>query len=95
VAENAREISELGRELHKRLSDMGEHLARVGKSLGGAVDAWNAAVGSLETRVLVSARKFRELEAAGVDEIIEPLQRIDRAPRELQAAELAPAKAVS
>jgi len=95
VAENAREISELGRELHKRLSDMGDHFARVGRSLGGAVEAYNAAIGSLETRVLVSARKFKELEAAGVDEVIEPLPRIDRAPRELQAAELAPAKAVS
>jgi DNA recombination protein RmuC len=88
VAENAREISELGRELHKRLSDMGEHLARVGRSLGGAVEAYNSAVGSLETRVLVSARKFKELEAAGVDQVIEPLQRIDRVPRELQAGEL-------
>jgi DNA recombination protein RmuC len=88
VAENAREISALGRELHKRLSDVGGHLARVGRSLGGAVEAYNAAVGSLESRVLPSARKFKELEAAGVDESIETLQQIDRAPRELQAPEL-------
>ncbi len=88
VAENAREISALGRELHKRLSDLGGHLARVGRSLGGAVEAYNAAVGSLESRVLPSARKFKELEAAGVDEAIETLQQINRAPRELQAPEL-------
>jgi len=88
LAENAREISELGRELHKRLSDMGGHLARVGRSLGGAVEAYNAAVGSLETRVLVSARKFKELGAAGVDEAIEPIPSVDRAPRELQAGEV-------
>ena len=57
LAENAKQISDLGRELYKRLSDMGDHWAKVGKSLYNATEAYNKAVGSLETRVLVSARR--------------------------------------
>lgn len=64
LAENAEQISALGRELHKRLSDLAGHWANLGKRLEGAVAAYNQAVGSLESRVLVSARKFSELGAA-------------------------------
>src|SRR3954452_22850442 len=60
VAENAREISELGREVYGRLGTMAEHLSSLGKRLSGAVDSYNKTVGSLETRVLVSARRFTE-----------------------------------
>ncbi len=88
LAENAREISELGRRLHERLADMGSHLARLGRTLGSAVDAYNGAVGSLESRVLVSARRFKELEAAGTEKEIEPLEPVERVPRQLQAPEL-------
>jgi DNA recombination protein RmuC len=90
VAENAREVSELGRELHKRLSDMGSHLAKLGRALSGSVEAYNAAVGSLESRVLPSARKFRELEATRVDDAIEPLAPVEQSPRRLSAPELVP-----
>jgi DNA recombination protein RmuC len=88
LAENARTISELGRELHKRLADMGGHLSKVGRSLGAAVEAYNGAVGSIERRVLVTARKFRDLEAAGSDKEIEPLDPVESAPRRLQEPEL-------
>ena len=64
LADKAREIHELGRELHERIGVMGGHLDKLGRSLSGAVGAYNKAVGSLETRVLVSARKFSDLEVA-------------------------------
>jgi DNA recombination protein RmuC len=60
VAENAREIEKLGRELYDRLATMTDHLATLGKRIDGAVQAYNQSVGSLERRVLVSARRFTE-----------------------------------
>lgn len=60
LAERTREIHELGRELHSRLAVMGGHLERLGRSLGGAVDAYNSTVGSWESRVLVTARTFED-----------------------------------
>jgi DNA recombination protein RmuC len=90
LAENAREVSALGRELHKRLSDMGGHVAKLGRALSGSVEAYNATVGSLESRVLVSARRFKELEASSVDDAIEPLSPVEHAPRRLAAPELVP-----
>jgi DNA recombination protein RmuC len=88
VAQNAREISRLGRELHGRIAKLAGHFGRVGNGLERAVQAYNEAVGSLETRVLVQTRRFRELGAArSSDEIPEPA-RVDRAPRALQATEL-------
>ena len=61
LAENAAQVSELGRQLYRRLSTMGEHLDKLGRSLGGAVDSFNATVGSLEGRVLVTARRLADL----------------------------------
>jgi DNA recombination protein RmuC len=88
VAENAREISELGRELHTRIASVADHVQKLGKRLGGAVDAYNATVGSLETRVLVSARRFTEHGVVGHDKEIAPLEPVDRVPRAPQAPEL-------
>ena len=85
LAENARLISALGRELYKRLSGLAGHFADLRRSLAGSVDHFNKAVGSFESRVLVSARKFRELEAA--DGEIELLAGVESAPRSLQAPE--------
>jgi DNA recombination protein RmuC len=68
VAESARQVSKLGRELHDRLGVFTGHFAGIGKSLDAAVRNYNSAVGSLESRVLVTARKFPEL-GAGVDEL--------------------------
>ncbi|HEY0935600.1 MAG TPA: DNA recombination protein RmuC [Trebonia sp.] len=61
LSENARTVFDLGKELYDRISGLGRHLERVGKSLTASVTAYNAAVGSLETRVLVSARKLAAL----------------------------------
>lgn len=72
VARNAQEISELGRELHGRLATLAGHLDGVGRNLDRAVRAYNDAVGSLEARVLVSARRFSELGAVGDDDLEEP-----------------------
>lgn len=88
LAENAKEISELGRELHKRLSDMAEHFSRLGKNLGGAVQSYNQAMGSLEHRVLSSARKFKELGSVSQASEIIALDPLDQIPRKLQAPEL-------
>lgn len=84
VAENAERISALGRELHERMAMLIEHVARVGRGLDIAVDAYNKAVGSLETRLLPSARKFNELGVGGGKEI-PPLDPIAQVPRSLPA----------
>ena len=86
IAESAREVSELGRELYKRLATMGTHFAKLGRALGGAVDAYNQTVGSLERQVLPQARRFEQHGISG----IEPpeIQPIERQTRALAAAEL-------
>jgi DNA recombination protein RmuC len=83
VAENAAVIRDLGQELHKRLSSFIAHLARTGRSLGAAVDAYNSAVGSLERQVLPGARRFTELGAAAGEPIssLEPIERLVREPQ--------------
>ena len=86
LADKAREIHELGRDLYDRLGTMGGHLDRLGRSLTGAVSAYNRAVGSIENRVLVSARRFGELGVAG-DELTSPEPVVD-VPRPLTTAEL-------
>jgi len=88
LALNARAISDLGKELYKRLSDMADHFADVGKNLDKAVHSYNSAVGSLESRVLVSARKFHELETTGTEKEIPELPPVEASARKLQSAEL-------
>ena len=87
LADNAREISDLGKELYKRLATMGEHINGVGKALGRATEAYNRAVGSMESMVLPSARKFRDLGVAGTSEIKEVLP-VENTVRMLQAPEM-------
>ncbi len=71
LARNAQQISALGKELHDRLRLLAGHVTAVGTGLDRAVDAYNKAVGSLESRVLVSARKFAEMGASVADDIPE------------------------
>lgn len=86
LAERAQEIHGLGRELHERIGTMGGHLDRVGRSLGAAVTAYNQAVASIEGRVLVTARRFRDLEVT--DQELAPLRPVDQVPRAPTSAEL-------
>jgi DNA recombination protein RmuC len=86
IADNARAISELGQELHARLGVMTNHLLRLGKSLGSATDDYNAAIASFESRVLVSARKFKELGATSQDAEIIELRPVEGGLRRLQSA---------
>ncbi len=86
LADRTREVHELGRDLYDRLATMSGHLERLGRSLTGAVSAYNRAIGSLENRVLVSARRFTELGVAR-DPLPSPDPVVD-APRPLSAAEL-------
>jgi DNA recombination protein RmuC len=78
LAQNAAEISTLGKELFKRLSDMGDHWNRMGRSLERAVEAYNAATGSLESRVMVSARKFADLKTAPLGVEIAELEPVEK-----------------
>jgi len=82
LARNAHQISELGKELHDRLRNLAGHITSVGTGLDRAVESYNKAVGSLESRVLVSARKFAEL-GASVAEDIPPLEPIETTARAL------------
>jgi len=84
LAENAREIQQLGAELYDRLRVMSGHMQSLQRSLTSSVEAYNKAVGSFETRVLVSARKFPSLGVHGSADIAD-LSPIESAPRHLQA----------
>jgi DNA recombination protein RmuC len=82
LAENAEEISRLGRTLYERIATLTGHFADLGRNLDRSVAAYNGAVGTFESRVLVTARRFRELGAAR-EEDIAPLEGVDRKTRRL------------
>jgi DNA recombination protein RmuC len=85
IAENAREISQLGQELHARLGVMADHLTRLGRGLSTATDSYNSAIASFESRVLVSARKFKDLGAASQQAEIIELRSVEGGVRRLQS----------
>lgn len=82
LAENAQQISQLGREMYERLVVLADHFGGVGKGLDRAVDSYNKAVASLDSRVLVSARKFKELGAYSVRDLETP-QLVEKIPRSI------------
>jgi DNA recombination protein RmuC len=88
LAANAARIQELAEDLYRRLARFGEHLGRIGKSLGASIDAYNSAVGSLERQVLPGARRFTELGLRPEREIeeIAPIEKLPRVPRPAEGA---------
>jgi DNA recombination protein RmuC len=84
IAKSAREIAETGRELHRRIARFAEPFARVGRQLGSAVNAYNEAVGSFESRVVPQLRRIEEAGAASEREVA--LAPVEEAPRALSAA---------
>jgi DNA recombination protein RmuC len=97
LADNAAEIRRLGEDLYKRLAVFGEHLGKLGKSLGSSVDSFNKAVGSLEQQVLPAARRFPELGLRVNREIepIDPVASLARIPRNAGTAQDSPGEADS
>jgi DNA recombination protein RmuC len=87
MEENARKISDLGRQLYEAVRVLGGHFDDLGSRMKASLESYNKAVGSLEGNVLVKARKFKELQAANVEDI-PALEPVDRVPRMLQAREL-------
>jgi len=89
LAENAREVQQIGRELYRRLATFGDHMGRTGRSLRSAVEAYNKAVGSLERSVLPQARRFHELGVIGDAEKDQlNLDQIEAVARHVHAPEL-------
>lgn len=83
LAENAERIRVVGEELYSRLATFSEHLAKLGRSLDGAVESYNRSVGSFEAKVLPSARKFSEMGITGSKDPEEP-QQIEKGARALE-----------
>lgn len=89
LANDAREIAALGRDLYERLATMAAHWNKMGKGLSTAMGAYNDAVGSLESRVLPAARKFRDLNVAAEGKEIDVIHQLETLPRTLTAEEMA------
>lgn len=94
LADNARVIQQRGAELYERLGTMGAHLGKLQRSLSASVEAFNATVGSLESRVMVTARQFPGLGVVGIESKelpeLSPVESIPRAPQSLELVEPAP-----
>jgi DNA recombination protein RmuC len=91
LADQAREIHRVGRDLHERLRTMGAHLGKLGRSLDTAVGAYNQTVGSWESRVLVAARRFEELDAT--DDVLESPRQVETAVRAVGSVHPLPRRA--
>jgi DNA recombination protein RmuC len=87
LAENYREVAQLGKDFYERLAKFADHFNEIGKKLNGAVHAYNDAVGSFESRLLVSARRLKDLEVTAAPELLTP-EPIDTVPRALKQAGL-------
>ncbi len=89
IAENAQQISRLGQELYDRLCTLADHVSKVGRGLNSAVTSYNRAVASMESRVLVSARKFKEM-GSNSSQILDELLPIETVPRQLTISDQSP-----
>jgi DNA recombination protein RmuC len=78
LSEGYKEVARLGHELHKRLFDLNKHFQNLGRQLNSSVDHFNKAMGSYETRVLVTARKFQDLGAASAEITLDPIEDVER-----------------
>lgn len=88
LTENAKEISSIGNELYKRISDITTHLNKLGNDLNSSVSSYNKTIGTLERRILPSARKFKELKSTSDNIKIKPLNLINQISRNIQSPEL-------
>jgi DNA recombination protein RmuC len=88
LAANAAEVHQLGRELYQRLSTMGGHIDKLGRALGSAVGSYNQTVSSLESRVLVTARRMSDLKVVDPAELLETPKQVTEIARSAQAPEL-------
>ncbi|GAB4184587.1 MAG: DNA recombination protein RmuC [Simkaniaceae bacterium] len=88
LSQNAKQISEIGHELYERIAKLGEHFTSLGKSLEKSISCYNQAVGTLESRILVSARKLKEMQSAYQNVEVSDIEPIDKIPREFKAKEL-------
>lgn len=86
LTESAQELLVLGTELHRRLATLGRHVSGMGRALHRSVEAYNAMVGTLESRVMVTSRRLRDMGVG--DQPLEPLATLDSTPRPLTAGEL-------
>lgn len=82
INDNARAINNLGRELYQRMADLSTHLSDVGRHLRSTVSSYNRAVGTVESRLFVSARRFKELHADDPKKEVKSLEPLDLVPRE-------------
>lgn len=88
VAENAQKVSELGRDLYRRIQTLSGHVTKLGTSMTSSVKHYNSFVGSLESSVLSQARKFSELEIEGTKDSLPNMDPIDQHTREIKSTEL-------
>jgi DNA recombination protein RmuC len=95
LAANAAEVHQLGRELYQRLSTMGGHIDKLGRAIGSAVGAYNQTVSSLESRVMVTARRMSELKVVDPAEVLEAPRQITETARAAQAPEFAEQRLVA
>jgi DNA recombination protein RmuC len=81
LSRHVQQLHQLGQDLYKRLIDMTGHWSKMGRSLNSAVEAYNKGMGSLETRVLVTARKLKEMGITQAEVDLEPIETVDNCPR--------------